>query len=57
MRNIKHIKDKRLVKKICKECGEPAEYVFDNINEAHISSDIRKMLLYSRCVNSIIRKK
>ena len=56
MRNIKHITDKRLIKKICKQCVEPAEYMFDNVNQASISSDIRKVLLYARCVNSVIRK-
>lgn len=56
MKNIKHITDKKLINKICKECTEPAEYVFDNINQASVSSDISKMLLWSRCANAVIRK-
>jgi len=48
--------DRRLIKKICKECGEPQEFVSEYIDGASIAEDIRRMKEYVRCVRRVERR-
>ncbi len=47
---------KRLLKKITKKCGTPADFCFEYVEDISIESDIRRMKEYVRCVNKVERE-